>query len=399
MKSNESPSVWLSGDERERLERPVGESWGLPGRAYTDPGFLDLERRTLFRNTWVAAGVASALPDPGDVQPVDIAGWPLVLVRNRAGEINAFHNICRHRNTAVVSTAARRLPALRCPWHGWTYDLDGSLRGTPEFDGIGRHETAGLQRKRLSLVPVRTAQWFDIVFVNIDGRAPSLETHLAEFLRRFEGVRFDALQRANSWTTAYPCNWKLTVESGLESYHLPFLHPLTIGGSWRGEQSKMETDDIAYFCCGEVSRSQWAEGRGASDLPQLPSIPGLQGDDACSLFFLNLFPSAVIGMVPDSLYLGIWLPDGHAHTTLSFHHYFAGEGATAERYQPTRDNIIASLHEVFAQDVPVLQAAQIRAASRDELGIRPHFSPFWETLVHGFQKNVVRHIEARANPT
>ena len=206
------------------------------------------------------------------------------------------------------------------------------------------------------------------------------------------------MHRVNSWTTAYPCNWKLTVESGLESYHLPFLHPLTTGGNWRGEQSKMETDDVAYFCCGEVSRSQWAEGRGANDLPRLPSIPGLQSDDACSLFFLNLFPSAVIGMVPDSLYLGIWLPDGHARTSLSFHHYFAAEGATAERYQPTRDSIIASMHEVFSQDVSVVQAAQIRAASRDELGIHPNFSPFWETLVHGFQKNVVRHIEGSANP-
>ena len=385
-------SDWISSEELEALHRPTGEATGLPGRAYSDPGFLELERRTLFRATWVAVAVASQLPEPGDALPVDVAGWALVLVRNRAGEVKAFHNICRHRSAAVVPAPARKLAALSCPWHGWTYDLDGTLKGTPEFDGVGVHETANLNRARLNLVPVRTAQWFDIVFVNIDGEAPPLETYLSGFLDRFKDVEFETLTRAGSWETTYPCNWKLAVESGIEDYHLPFLHPSITNGAVRSERSFTESDGDVFFNCGEISRSQWAEGRGASNLPRLPPIPGLRGDDRYTLSFLNLFPSAVIGMVPDSLYVGIWLPADHRRTSLVFHHYFAGPGATEERYRPTRENIISGIQEVFSQDTPIVEAVQQRTGIRDELEVRPHFSPFWEILIHDFQKAVVKHI-------
>lgn len=386
-------SDWLSTAEQEALQRPTGEASGLPGRVYSDPAFLELERKTLFRTTWVAAAVASQLPEAGDALPVDVAGWSLLLVRNRTGEIKAFHNICRHRNAAVVPAPARKLAGLRCPWHGWTYDLDGTLKGTPEFGGVGVHETAALNRARLNLVPVRTAQWFDIVFVNIGGEAPPLETYLSSFLERFKDVEFDSLTRAGSWETTYPCNWKLAVESGIEDYHLPFLHPSITNGAVRGERSIMESDDDISFICGEVSQSQWAEGRGAGNLPRLPPIPGLQDDDRFTLFFLNLFPSAVIGMVPDSLYIGIWLPVDHQRTSLVFHHYFAGPGATDESYRPTRGNIISGVQEIFSQDTPVVEAVQRGARTRDDLDIGAHFSPFWETLIHDFQKTVVKHIK------
>ena len=389
---------FLSAEDLQALKRPTAQALGLPGSTYSDPGFLELERHTLFRGTWVAAAVASQLPNPGDVLPVDVAGWPLVLVRNRVGDINAFHNICRHRNAAVVSAPAHHLPALRCPWHGWTYDLEGMLRGSPEFGGVGIHQTEPLQRARLNLLPVRCAQWFDVVFVNIDGRACALESHLGGFRQRFESVRFDALSRAHSWETTYPCNWKLAVESGIEDYHLPFLHPDLTNGAKRGDRTVMDTDNEVYFACGEVSRSQWANGRGASDLTRLPNIPGLRGDDAHTLFFLNLFPSAVIGMVPDSLYIGIWLPDGCDKTSLTFHHYFANEGATEPRYAATRESIVSGIKKVFAQDVPVVDSVQRRSGSRDYLDIRSHFSPFWETLVHGFQKMVISHIENGEQP-
>jgi choline monooxygenase len=383
---------FLSAAERAELEQPTGQAVGLPGRLYAAPEFFELERQTLIRRTWMAVAVASELPNSGDVQPVSAVGWSLVLVRDMSGELNVFHNICRHRGTAVVTGAAEQQRVLQCPWHGWCYELDGTLRGTPEIGGVGQHESDGVDKTRHGLAQVRSEVWLDIVFVNLDGKAPPLNVYLGAFNRRFESVDFSSLKRAGTWSMTYPCNWKLAVESGIEDYHLPHLHPLITDGPVRGDRSVMESDDDVFFLCGEVSRSQWAEGRGGDNLPALPAIPGLQGDDAVTLFFGHLFPTVVMGMLPDSLYFGIWLPDGPHRTSLTFHHYFVAEGATGPALEPTRSHIISSLQEIFSQDVPVVAATQTRAAERDALGISQRFSPYWETVVHAFQKTVIKNI-------
>ena len=111
-------SEFLSPQELEELNRPSSSALGLPGRVYSDPDFLELERRTLFRHGWVAVAVASEIPEPGDVLPVDVAGSPLALARDRDGNINCFHNVCRHRGAAVVTEPASKRAVLRCPWHG-----------------------------------------------------------------------------------------------------------------------------------------------------------------------------------------------------------------------------------------------------------------------------------------
>ena len=340
---------FLSVAERAELERPTGEALGLPGRLYVSEEFFELERQTLFRGTWMAVAAASQLPNPGDVLPVSAAGWLLVVVRDTYGELNVFHNICRHRGTAVVTGAAEQQRVLRCPWHGWCYELDGTLLGTPEIAGVGKHESAGIDKADHGLVRVRSQIWCDMVFVNLDGQAPALNDYLGAFHRRFESVAFSSLKRASSWSTSYPCNWKLAVESGIEDYHLPHLHPLITDGALRGDSTVIENDDDVFFLCGEVSRAQWAEGRGGDDLPALPAIPGLKGDDAVTLFFGHLFPSVVMGLLPDSLYFGIWLPDGPQRTNLTFHHYFVAEGATDPALESTRSHIIESVQEILAK--------------------------------------------------
>lgn len=366
--------------------RPVGEAFGLPGRVYADPSVYELERRTLFTKTWVAATVASELPNPGDVFPVQVAGWPLVLVRDENGEINGFHNICRHRGATVV-TKACTVPVLRCPWHGWNYALDGALKGTPEFGGVGKH-AVDIPIAEQRLAPVRVEQWFDILFVNIDGNAPPLEEYLSAFLTRFAGVDFSAMKRGGDWETSYPCNWKLAIESGIEDYHLPFLHPSITDGASRGERSYVEARGNMFLVAG-ISKDMWSAGRSTDNLPILPSIVGLNGDDASSLFFMNLFPSAVLGIVPNSMYIALWLPEGHESTRLRFYHYFCGDGALEEQFKSAREHVIKNVQTVFLQDVSVVASVQAGMTSRDELNLRTCFSPFWETGVLAFQRAVV----------
>ena len=181
-------------DMLEDVSRPTAKARGLAGLAFHDPAFLEMENRRLFPRCWVAAGAASDIPEPGDARPVEVAGLPLVLLRDREGAIRAFHNVCRHRAMTVVSEPCKGLKTLRCPWHAWSYALDGRLVATPNLGGIGKGEAEGFEKGDLGLKPVRTGEWLGIVFVNIDGRAEPLEHHTGPLQRRYSGFDFSCLR-------------------------------------------------------------------------------------------------------------------------------------------------------------------------------------------------------------
>ena len=149
---------------------------GLPGKAY-GADFYALEQRELFPKIWCAAGVASDLPARGDMLPVEIAGWPVLLLRDHAGELKAFHNVCRHRAMRLVIEPCNQ-NAIVCPWHAWRYDLNGALQRTPRVGGDTIHTQSGLNIGDLGLMPVALACWNDMIFVNLDANAEAFETHI-----------------------------------------------------------------------------------------------------------------------------------------------------------------------------------------------------------------------------
>ena len=116
---------------------------GLPARAYTDTAFLELENQTLFQRTWVFCGFAHELPRSGDLQPVEIAGQPVLLVRDSDDRTRAFHNVCRHRCLKLVEQQCNTGKLIRCPYHAWAYDLDGNLKASPHFGGTDTHDADG----------------------------------------------------------------------------------------------------------------------------------------------------------------------------------------------------------------------------------------------------------------
>ncbi len=142
-------------DIKDAVSRPLGKAVGLPGAAFNDPGFMALENERLFARTWVAAALTSDIPEPGDAVPIEVAGLPLVILRNRDGQVRSFHNICRHRAMTVVAERRSGLKSLRCPWHPWTNGLNGRLVATPNLVGIGKPEAEGFDKSDLGLQPVR----------------------------------------------------------------------------------------------------------------------------------------------------------------------------------------------------------------------------------------------------
>lgn len=171
------------------VDRPIEQARGLPNWLYTTAAGWSLERERLFAPTWACVGFGKDVPAPGDVRPVDLMGLPLILLRDHAGEIRVFHNVCSHRGLELVTEPCRVKHHLRCPYHSWTYGLDGSLTKTPMIGGPGRNDCPGFDRSRHGLKPVRSAVWFDVVFVNLSGTAPDFADHVAPLAENYAGWR------------------------------------------------------------------------------------------------------------------------------------------------------------------------------------------------------------------
>ncbi|HET6217822.1 MAG TPA: Rieske (2Fe-2S) protein, partial [Acidobacteriaceae bacterium] len=160
-------------------EAPLEYASTIPSAWYVDERIARLEREQVFGNNWIAVGRADQVAGAGQFFTVDLAGEPIIVVRGADQELRAFYNVCRHHAAAVATAPCGVAQLLRCPYHGWTYGLDGSLKGTPDFAGV-----CNFERATNGLVPVRVARWEDFIFVNLNQDAPALEGHLGDLTQR-----------------------------------------------------------------------------------------------------------------------------------------------------------------------------------------------------------------------
>ena len=201
---------------------PLEEAATIPASWYIDPRVTELERRTTFSRAWLAVGRADEARAPGQYFCPELpSGDPIVIVRGRDGVLRGFFNVCRHHAAAVATEPCGVAEQFRCPYHGWTYGLDGSLKGTPDFTGVRNFDRAAN-----GLVPVRTDVWEQWVFVTLDGATPPLTEFLGASVvdgLRAAGVgRFHWLDRRRY---TLDCNWKVFVDNYLDGgYHVPYLH-------------------------------------------------------------------------------------------------------------------------------------------------------------------------------
>jgi phenylpropionate dioxygenase-like ring-hydroxylating dioxygenase large terminal subunit len=193
----------------------------LPFDWYSNPDVLRLERDRIFRSAWQYAGRAAQVAEPGSFLTCDAVGVPVVVVRDKEGSLRAFLNVCRHRGSVVCEGEGSR-ETLQCPYHAWTYNLDGSLRAAPRTE---REE--GFDKSQLGLVQVQVDAWGPFVFVNADPGAPPLAEHLGELpeLVTAAGLDLGSLRFLHRATSEYEANWKICCENFLECYHCQVAHP------------------------------------------------------------------------------------------------------------------------------------------------------------------------------
>ena len=199
---------------------PLAEASTIPAPWYVDPRIAELERLNVFSRTWQLVARTEQVEKPGQFVSTTIAGEPILVVRGKDGVLRGFYNVCRHHAAAVVTEPCGQASLLHCPYHGWNYGLDGSLKGMPEFEGVKNFD-----RGQNGLVPVRVETWECFVFVNLEAQAAPLQQFLGGLTRRVAPLGIGKLHFFDRKSYDIHCNWKVFVDNYLDGgYHVPHLH-------------------------------------------------------------------------------------------------------------------------------------------------------------------------------
>lgn len=359
-----------------RVSGVNGLSSRLPTVAYKNDEFLALEYQRWLSRTWMFVGRAHELPHPGDVAP--IPGHPYFLVRNGEGAINAFHNVCRHRGHRLVDGPCNKRNALICPYHAWTYDLDGKLLATPSFFGYGKPTPEGFDPEQHGLVPVRCAQWHDWLFINVDGNAKPLTDFVAPLAARFPEVDFAALDHYLTIDLgALACNWKVALENTMEPYHVPVAHRETAAGQPL-DLHYMVDDGPVMGCAIDIEGSEYTNQPSANDLDNLNM----------SARFLLLAPNFFLtSYAPDKMIDTLILPDSRDPTKCWMQNAWyttSGKALNADEIETWRELEV----RVADEDIAIMTAVQHGFESKvaDDGGV---LSPVYETCIASFYKQLV----------
>ena len=374
--------------------RPI-EDWasGLPNEAYTSDDFAAWEQDVLLARTWACIGTGRRVPEVGDAMPLEFAGLPLIMVRGRDGEVRVFHNVCSHRGMILMEKPTRTRGTIRCPYHSWTYDIDGSLRSTPMMGGTDKNSCPGFQGEKHGLKPVRTATWLDAVFVNLSGDAPPFESYIAPVARRWKDFDPAALryeERDSSYTLDVACNWKLAVENFCEAYHLPWIHPNLNSYSRLEDHYQITEEEDGYAGQGSTAYQPQLVENGAS----FPTMPGLPERWNGTAEYVALFPTGLFGIHADHFYAVTLEPKGPGRTIERMDIYYFADEALDETHTELRRANARLWQGIFEEDRFVVEGMQRgRTSPAYKGGV---LSPALERTTHCFYRWVARKMTEAA---
>jgi Rieske 2Fe-2S family protein len=206
---------------------PLGQARHLPAYYYTSEELLEEEKEKLFFKDWLVVGRVEEFANPGDYRAIDLVGEPVVICRNKDNELKAFSNICRHRGVALVSGQGNTR-VFPCPYHAWTYDLNGKLLSASRPQGVATFDT-----KECQLPSIRLDTWGGFVFINFDPDSPSLKEYLDAdgYQTSVAYIKPEDMVLVDTYTYDIDCNWKLIPENLADVYHVEVIHKSTFGGA------------------------------------------------------------------------------------------------------------------------------------------------------------------------
>ena len=279
-------------------EPPERSSW-LPARSYTDPAFYELEKERVFRRSWLCVGRAEQVATPGDYFAIQLFDEPLIIVRDKGGELRALSNVCPHRWMLLVghdesssfpfkTGSCGNRSSFQCPFHLWSFDLDGKMLGAP---GMEQAEDFDKQDWGLPQFPLEL--WGGFIFVNLDSEALPLAPQLAPLDPFVEAYELDRLRMVEPLDYECAWNWKISVEAFAESYHHMGLHQNILEEALPAAMSEIEVPSGPFALW-------WNPTADRSPLPtQFPPPAGLSERELCSAKLVTVFPYTMFFMTPE----------------------------------------------------------------------------------------------------
>lgn len=325
-------------DEDELSQAPIERAETIPSSWYTSEDLLAFEKEHLFASFWQLACHENQLPEPGDMLTLDVADNPVLIVRDQENDLRAFYNVCKHRG-GPVAVKKGTTSVLQCKYHGWTYLLDGSLRGVPQFNKVDLFD-----KKDFGLEPITLKIWQGLVFIRLSPKKYSLDKLLDGIDKRISPINLSNFRHYKDETYIIDCNWKVYVDNFLEGYHIPIVHP---------ELAKL----LNY-------REYVTETHPWYSLQFSPFKNGenLYQAEKGKAYYYFLFPNMMLNILPGRLQTNILRPLSVDKTEVVFS-YFYENIDLAEEKGIIRDDIAYS-RKIQEEDIEICELVQRGLQSR-----------------------------------
>lgn len=340
----------------------------------------------------MSIGFASLYAGTDHAWTLNVLGTPLLLTRDSQGELQVFHNVCRHRGHILVDKAEATGKLLRCPYHSWCYSLDGSFVSAPFWDGSEGSVPDAQQKISMSLTPIKCVIWYDVIFINLSGDAPSFSEFIKPLQDRWSHNRpEEALRCISSKSFSIEGNWKLAAENFLDNYHLPWIHP-EIGSSVEASLGlEVENLQLSENIIGFSHPTAGADkSKTSAPLPEWPGMDPLEAQRQ-DLFFL--FPNTCFVMEGSYLWsMILQLHEAHrCNEQLAL--YVIGENALTNQFDASRKQLCDLIYNINTQDAEVIK--NLQKGRQSDVASEGVYTPFHDDLGKLFHQTVLKNLLAK----
>ena len=331
------------------------EARALPREYFVSGEIYAQEQNRLFSRRWLCAGHQSEIGKPGAFFVADIAGESVIIVRDRRNVVRGFFNVCRHRGTRICETAGTGVcETFQCPYHAWTYGLDGRLIGAPHMDKVD-----GFDKAQHSLHEVKLTLWEGFVFVSLAANPLAPETVFAPLAGKFRGWNLPNLRSAKRIEYDVRANWKLIFENYSECYHCPLVHPMLakLTPYDSAENDLFEGPFLGGWMPITKGRSLTMSGNACAR-----PVGDLNGDDLSRVFYYSIFPNMLLSMHPDYVMVHQIRPQAPDRVTILCDWLFHPDAFSQPDFRP--EDAIEFWDMTNRQDWRVCELSQQGIASR-----------------------------------
>jgi len=392
-KANSEVYKLINKEKLDVVSKPIAESHGLPNECYISEEYTKIERKKLFEDKWVVVGAASSLPKIGDAKPFNLLNLPIIILRDKKNKIRVFHNVCSHRGYKIMQKPCKIKNVIRCPYHSWSYDTDGTLVATPHIGGMNKHETDKFDKSINGLKEIRSYVWLDLIMINISNNEIAFKEYIKPLSDRW--AKFWSLEDrkliSHSCDYGYfnleaKCNWKFAIENYCESYHLPWVHPSL--NAYSKIEDHYHIQGLPNRFAGQGTTVYNPRLKGKEKFPCFPNWPKNKTHIA---EYVALFPNVMLGIHKDHYY-AYWLePVNHKYTVEHMEIYYVGDkAANSKKFKSLRKQNYKLWKGVQSEDVHIIEGMQEGRNSPSYNG--GNFSPIMDNPTHHFHKWVATNV-------